>query len=161
MIADTLRRIILSSGNLYSFGNNYYGQLGQGTSDYNSHPVPVKVGTDTWTVIAGGGYFSLAINSDGYLYSFGINTSGQLGLGDTSQRNSPVKVGTDTWTVIATGQYHSLAINSDGYLYSFGRNNYGQLGLGDTSQRNSPVKVGTDTWIAVAGGESYSLARRG
>ena len=109
MIADTLRRIILSSGNLYSFGNNYYGQLGQGTSDFNSHPVPVKVGTDTWIAVAAGLYHSLAINSDGYLYSFGRNNYGQLGLGDTSQRNSPVKVGTDTWIAVAGGESYSLA----------------------------------------------------
>ena len=96
-----------------------------------------------------------------YLYSFGRNYYGQLGLGDTTDRTSPTKVGTDTWTAIATGYYHSLAINSDGYLYSFGLNNYGQLGLGNTSNRSSPTKVGTDTWTAVAAGYYHSLARRG
>ena len=95
-----------------------------------------------------------------YLYSFGYNNRGQLGLGDTTDRTSPTKVGTDTWTAVAGGEGHSLAINSDGYLYSFGYNNAGQLGLGDTRQRTSPVKVGTDTWIAAAGGEGHSLAMK-
>ena len=45
-----------------------------------------------------------------YLYSFGYNSDGQLGLGDTTQRTSPTKVGTDTWIAVAGGDYHSLAI---------------------------------------------------
>ena len=92
----------------YSFGRNNYGQLGLG--DTTQRTSPTKVGTDTWTAVAGGEGHSLAINSDGYLYSFGRNNYGQLGLGDTSSRTSPTKVGTDTWTAVAAGYYHSLAM---------------------------------------------------
>ena len=97
----------------------------------------------------------------GYLYTFGYNDSGQLGLGDTTNRNTPTKVGTDTWKAVAGGNYHSLAIDSDGYLYTFGWNYYGQLGLGDTTDRNTPTKVGTSTWTAVASGSDHSLSLGG
>ena len=108
MIADTLRRILLPSWCLYSFGRNNAGQLGLG--DQTDRTSPTKVGTDTWIAAAGGYYHSLAINSDGYLYSFGRNNYGQLGLGDTTDRTSPTKVGTSTWTAVAAGYYHSLAM---------------------------------------------------
>ena len=112
MIADTLRRVVLPIY-LYSFGRNDYGQLGQGTSDLNAHPTPTKVGTSTWKAVAGGWQHSLAIDSDGYLYSFGYNDYGQLGLGDTTNRTSPTKVGTSTWKAVAGGCYHSLPLGGD------------------------------------------------
>ena len=105
----------------------------------------------------------ILLPSSWYLYSFGRNIYGQLGLGNTSNRSSPTKVGTDKWIAVAGGVFHSLAINSDGYLYTFGRNNYGQLGQGtsDTNPHPTPTKIGTDTWTAVAAGYEHSLARRG
>ena len=48
-----------------------------------------------------------------YLYSFGRNDYGQLGLGDTTNRTSPTKVGTSTWKAVAGGCYHSLPLGGD------------------------------------------------
>jgi alpha-tubulin suppressor-like RCC1 family protein len=94
------------------------------------------------------------------LYTFGLNNSGQLGLGNTTNRSSPVQVGAlTTWLSLAAGYGHTAAIKTDGTLWTFGRNTYGQLGLGDTTTRSSPVQVGAlTTWLSVAAGANMSAA---
>ena len=71
----------------------------------------------------------LAIGTDGSLYSWGLNSNGQLGHGDTNNRSNPTKIGTDTdWTQVACGDYHSVALKSNGVVYGFGKSSDGQLG---------------------------------
>ena len=110
MIADRMRAMMImsTSGNLYAWGYNGYGQLG--LDDTTNRDVPTKVGTDTWVAVAGGYYHSVGINSDGELYAWGRNNYGQLGLDDTTNRYVPTKVGTDTWVAIMSGFYNSLAM---------------------------------------------------
>jgi alpha-tubulin suppressor-like RCC1 family protein len=105
-------------------------------------------------------YHSLALKRDGTLWAWGYNSSGQLGLGNTTNRSTPTQVGTSTdWIAIAAGGYHSLALKRDGTLWVWGRNDFGQLGLGDTTNRSTPTQVGTSTdWIAIAAGGYHSLA---
>ena len=82
-----------------------------------------------------------------YLYAWGKNSDGALGLNDTANRSSPTQVGSlSTWLQIAqAGNYSSGSIKNDGTLWVWGQNNYGNLGLNDTTNRSSPVQVGTDT----------------
>jgi alpha-tubulin suppressor-like RCC1 family protein len=89
------------------------------------------------------------------LQSWGWNKYGQIGLGDTNDRDLPVQVTSDV-VAIAGGQYSSLFIKRDGTLWAVGKNNYGQLGLGDTNDRSSPVQVAGDV-VAVAAGSDHSL----
>ncbi|MEK0308455.1 RCC1 domain-containing protein, partial [Bifidobacterium favimelis] len=123
-----------SDGNLYTWGDNYYGQLGRGTDweDENPGMVAKPAGVDTWTQIGIGSYHSMAIGSDGNLYTWGDNYYRQLGRGTTISTDRPGKVnkpaGVDTWTQAGTGNYHSLAIGSDGNLYTWGDNSQDQLG---------------------------------
>ena len=132
-------------GELYAWGGNNYGELGDGTTTDQSSPV--RIGTSTnWKSIATGGYHSLAINEDGELYAWG---------------NRPVRIGTDdtSWVSVTTGSFHSLAINSDGELYAWGGNNAGQLGDGTRGRKNRPVRIGTSTnWVSVTAGKYHSLA---
>ena len=95
-----------------------------------------------------------------YLWAWGYNTSGELGLGNTTNRSSPVQVGAlTTWLSIAAGDYYSMAIKTDGTMWSWGGNDAGRLGLGDTTNQSSPVQVGSLTnWYSVAGGVDHSLA---
>ena len=86
---------------LYAVGSNGSGQLGLNNLTYYSSPKQVGALT-TWLTIATGYRHSLAVKTDGTLWSWGKNNAGQLGLGDTTDRSSPVQVGTlTTWSAIA------------------------------------------------------------
>ena len=152
------------SGELWTWGDNRDGQLGQGdtTSDWDT---PTQVGslTDWQNTIMGASYFVATVKGDGTLWAWGNNPNGQLGLGDTSDRTSPVQVGSLTdWSEVAACGAFSLAVKTDGTLWAWGRNNVGQLGDGSSTDRSSPVQIGSLTnWFHIVpygGGELRSLA---
>ncbi|MCC2548199.1 hypothetical protein LJY25_17245 [Hymenobacter sp. BT175] len=123
---------LASDGSLWAWGSNSLNQLGDGTS--TSRLAPVRIAPPaghTWTAVAAGNYFSMALCSDGGLYSWG--EGGVLGNGAAQGRNTPGRVAPpsgQTWTQVATGQYHALALTSAGHVYSTGDNTAGQLGNG-------------------------------
>ncbi len=148
------------NGSLWAWGDNVAGHLGLG----NAAAVidsPTRVGTATdWAVIACGGQNSLALKKDGSLWAWGMNDDGQLGLGDTKERNSPTRIGTASdWAGVAGGGTHSLALKRDGSLWAWGNNYSGQLGLGNTTWERSPTRVGSaNDWSAIAAAADWSLA---
>lgn len=97
-----------------------------------------------------------------YLWSWGRNYKGVLGLGDTTNRSSPVQVGSiSDWLSLAAGKYHMTAIKTDNTLWSFGQNSSGQLGLGDSTDRSSPTQIGALTsWLNVSSGNQFILANQ-
>lgn len=134
------------NGNLYTWGKNTNGQLGIGTTTNDSIPVIVAfpTGVTSWTAIAGGASHTVAIGNDGNLYTWGLNTNGQLGDGTTNQSTTPIKItvaGVTSWKAVAAGDAMSFAIGGNDSLYSWGYNNFGQLGDSSTTQRTSPVTV--------------------
>ena len=165
--ADKSSAIIRSDGVLLTIGANNYGQLGLG--DTVDRYTPRRVGSDTnWSKIVGNIWratsnrvqdYYIALKTNGTLWSWGRNDYGQLGLGDTTQRNSPVQIGVvTTWSKIASGSATSHAIRSDGTLWGWGYNGDGRIGDGTTIQRNSPVQIGSDTnWSSVEGGAAHVI----
>lgn len=95
-------------------------------------------------------------------YSWGRNTVGQLGLGDTTSRSSPTQVGSlTTWSKVFSFSYNAscFAIKTDGTLWSWGYNAEGQLGDGSATGKSSPVQVGVLTnWLTTAAGGYQTLA---
>lgn len=91
------------------------------------------------------------------LYSWGANSSGQLGLDDTSNRSSPVQIGNySDWSLVATVNDAIVSTRSDRSMWTFGDNSYGQLGQGDIVSRSSPVQVGSlTTWQTFSNAQGY------
>jgi alpha-tubulin suppressor-like RCC1 family protein len=158
---------ISSTGVLYSFGEDRYGQLGYETAkniETNQHipnptPTPVTLpgATGTVTQVAAGLEFSLALTSTGQLYAFGENAYGQLGSPPPkltfSQNPTPTEVSlpgaSGAITHIAAGQFYGLVSTASGQLYAFGVNQCGQLGLATNSGNTEPNP--TPTLVALPG----------
>jgi alpha-tubulin suppressor-like RCC1 family protein len=144
---------VKTDGTLWSWGNNFYGQLGLGnTTRYSS---PKQVGSLTsWLTVSAGSYSSTAaIKTDGTLWTWGQNNFGQLGLGNTVDRSSPSQVGSLTnWARLGAGNSYCLAIKTDGTMWSWGANAFGQLGLSNTTYYSSPKQIGAlTTWATLTG----------
>jgi len=151
-----------SDGTLWTWGYNFYGQLGDSSNTNRNTPVEVSGGETTWVAIAAGYVHTVAMKSDGTFLAWGYNQNGQLGDGTNIHRNTPVQVfgAGNTWVAIAAGYAHTVALKSDGTLWVWGRNDFGQLGDGTNTQRNTPVQVsgGGNTWVAIAAGWYHTVA---
>ena len=112
------------------------------------------VDNNTYTQIACGDYYTLAIRSNGTLWAWGDNRYGQLGLGDRSPRYVPTQVGSDTnWSRVGASKFSSYAVKTTGTLWAWGENGYGQLGQNNTTQTYiTPTQVGVlTTWVEPKG----------
>ena len=145
---------IKSDGSLWSWGSNYYGQLGLGGT-WEATYSPLQVGSAiNWTEVASGAAATVARRTDGTLWGWGFNANGEVGDGTTTMRTAPVQIGTaTTWTHVAAGYFDASATRSDGTLWSWGYNNHGQLGDGTTTTRTAPQQVGVSTnWLGTSMG---------
>ena len=166
-----------SDGNVYAWGYNGNGQLGDGTRSSRTTPVRVKTpdrktypdmpADFTYLQVSAGGDHSLAVGSDGNAYAWGINNYGQLGNNSGSYASSSVPVRVrdpaspyDTnkslkAAQVSVGFDYSLAVGSDGSAYAWGANGDGQLGDGTTSGYNSgnpvPVPVVFNLQLVITG----------
>ena len=128
-----------NDGRVWSWGENGFLQLGDGTSTDSLTPVLVNGITDV-VAIAAGDFHSLALTSDGTVWAWGGNNRGQLGNPGLVQSATPVQVaGLTDVVAIAAGSEHSIALKADGTMWSWGRNDFGQLGDGSGSDRHAPV----------------------
>jgi alpha-tubulin suppressor-like RCC1 family protein len=150
---------LTTNGMLWGWGNNQQGQLDP--SNYTSpFTRPALLSTDTdWARIVAGYFHTLAIKTNGTLWTWGDNTYGELGVGDTDSRYTSSPVGTDSdWSSIAGGAFHSVGLKTNGTFWSWGFNVYGQLGLDDIIDRYTPTQVGTDSdWIIISDGYNHTL----
>jgi len=133
---------IRNDGTVWAWGQNNYGQLGDGTTIQRTSPVQVTGLSGTVTEIASGNYHTLALKSNGTVWAWGYNVFGQLGNGITSNSSVPVPVNGLTGIVaIAAGQYHSIALKNDNTVWVWGLNGNGQLGDGTYTSRSLPERL--------------------
>nr|WP_026185310.1 Ig-like domain repeat protein [Salinispora pacifica] len=156
---------LTSTGTMLAWGENFIGQLGDGTTTRRSTPVAVNLPTGTTvTAMDAGDRHNLALTSTGTVLAWGDNSHGQLGDGTTTDRSTPVTVNlpaSTTITTVATGSYHSLALTSTDTLLAWGYNIYGQVGDGTTTDRSTPVAVDLPTGTTIttiSGGAVHTLA---
>ena len=161
--------VLCSDGTMVAWGQNTYGQLGDGSKTNRSVPVAVSaaggVSGKTVSGIAAGYYHNLAQCTDGSLVAWGRNSYGQLGNNSTTDSSTPVDITRSgvlnglTVAQFAAGSDHSLVLCTDGSLAAWGRNNYGQLGEG--SGANSSVPVEVDSTDVLAGKIVTSISAGG
>jgi hypothetical protein len=156
----------MSDGEVYAWGRNLEGQLGDGSTvaagggpqNCDCSPSPVEValpGSSPAVAVAGGQYHSLALLRNGTVYAWGLNNDGQvgngtssgaenLGGGDCACIDTPVQVqGLSNVVAVAAGSYSSYALEADGTMWAWGDNTYGELGNGTTTASDVPVEIGS------------------
>jgi alpha-tubulin suppressor-like RCC1 family protein len=147
-------------GMVWAWGSNASGQLGVDTVE-PGRIAPVHVpGLADAVAVAAGAAFSLARASDGRVWAWGENGSGQLGDGTLTSRHVPEAIlELADAKAVAAGSFHALALVADGSLYAWGKNDKGQLGDASNTDRRTATRVaGLPNVVAIAAGANHSLA---
>lgn len=127
---------LLDDGRVFVAGYSAYGQSGVGTSNITSSPVHISTIADVVNIWAGGGQLAstYAACENGDFYCWGYNGNGQLGLGNTTHRNTPARHSLNNIVVVRRGisspYSHTILLDNQGYAYAAGYNGTGQCGLG-------------------------------
>jgi alpha-tubulin suppressor-like RCC1 family protein len=166
---------VRDDGTVWAWGNNPFGNLGDGTSGNVRH-TPVEVlapsGSGHLTgviAVAAGDYATYALKGDGTVWAWGYGGDGELGDNLTTASLRPIQVaglngvGKLTGVVaIAAGRLHALALRSDGTVWAWGGNAVGQLGNGTVNSKLVPFKVIGEAVgvVAIAAHADDSMALR-
>jgi alpha-tubulin suppressor-like RCC1 family protein len=130
---------LMSNGTVMAWGQNNYGQCGNGSNTNCLLPAPV-LGLTNVAAISGGWEATLALLSNGTVWSWGLNGNGELGDGTTNNRYSPVQViGLSNIISVWEGDENSMALRADGTVWKWGENQFGELGNGTWTTAPSPI----------------------
>uniref|UniRef100_A0A8C2K131 Regulator of chromosome condensation (RCC1) and BTB (POZ) domain containing protein 2 n=1 Tax=Cyprinus carpio TaxID=7962 RepID=A0A8C2K131_CYPCA len=154
-------------GEVYSWGHNGYSQLGNGTTNHGLTPALVSTNLISKKVkeVACGSHHTIALTTEGEVYAWGYNNSGQVGSGSTANQPTPRRVSSclqnKVVVNIACGQLCSMAVLDNGETYGWGYNCNGQLGLGNNGNQQTPCRIAAlqgINIIQVACGYAHTLA---
>jgi len=161
----TITSAIKTDGTLWTWGVNCTGNLGtnNGITIHQSSPVQTISGGTNWRCVSAGAHGSHALKTDGTIWGWGCNCSGNLGNNNTIDQSSPVQTlaGGTNWQIIPPKNYfNSAGIKTDGTLWIWGRNNIGQLGNNTTINASSPIQTisGGTNWKTVSVGICHTTA---
>jgi alpha-tubulin suppressor-like RCC1 family protein len=133
------------SGNWFSLALNEKGEvygLGSICNSFFQIPTRLDPSMPFIRMISAGSDHCLLLDTTGYIWSFGFNEQGQLGLGDTNKRQNPCLIPNIRRVIhISSGNDHNIVVDSNHQIWSFGANFYGQLGTGDKQDRTSAVHI--------------------
>ena len=163
-----------NEGTLHSFGGNQYGQLGLGYDNNRykkrtrfrhnkdvSLPTPIP-NLPKINLISCGGYFTVCVDYEGFMWSFGKNNAGQLGTGNTTTFNVPQKIEDIPLVLsVSCGGHHTLIITTDSNLWSCGYNEFGQLCLGNQESQSTPRQTSFSNISKISTGYNHSLFQNG
>ena len=159
LVVEDITITLSNNGTLHSFGKNSEGQLGLGDNNDVCVSIPTPIpNLPKISLVSCGFNFSVCVDCEGFMWSFGENNYGQLGTGNTTSFNTPQKIVRNIPPVhsVSCGAYHTLIITNDDNLWSFGYNDYGQLCLGNKECQINPQKT-SFSCISISGGFYHSL----
>jgi alpha-tubulin suppressor-like RCC1 family protein len=154
---------VKTDGTLWTWGTNSEGQLGINNADQKNTPVTTFTGGTNWKSVACGRSHTIALKTDGTLWTWGVGEDGRLGNFATTNRSTPVTTfaGGNNWkSVGGGGDNHTAAIKTDGSLWAWGQNSFGILGTNDSTTRSTPVTTfaGGNNWKSVSCGNIHTAA---
>ena len=147
------------AGEMFCWGANQQGQLGEGTT--TAADEPVRVSSDApFASASAGGQHTCALGPGGELYCWGANDHGQLGTSDRIAKLAPTRIEPQTrWASVSAGRQHTCAITSDRRMYCWGIATSGATGAPDAQDVLAPRELDTQIrFIAVAAGGTHTCA---
>lgn len=154
---------LTNANTVQCWGNNFFGELGNGTTTRSNIPVNVSGLTGTIASIVAGAQHSCALTTTGTVQCWGYNTYGQLGNRSNTSASTPVAVIglSGTVTALVAGSYHTCALLVAGTVQCWGYNAAGQLGNGSIQNVNVAGAVSglNGTALAIAAGSNHTCAR--
>ncbi|MDH5292030.1 MAG: hypothetical protein OEY41_18705, partial [Acidimicrobiia bacterium] len=162
LFADNHACGLTTSGDVYCWGYNFDGAVGDGTTTNRSVPTLV-LGGRTYQAVASAHYHSCALDAAGAAWCWGDNNVGQIGDGGApTDRLAPVQVqGGHTFTALKAGGAHTCGLTAGGQVYCWGVNSTGQLGNGGTTSSQAPVLVSGAGFTTISTGETHTCALAG
>ena len=143
---------------IYLSGYNKNNQISGGNTNNISDFTEKKVYFIPEKVYAGESGFYMILDIEGYLYTWGQNTFGQLGDGTKNQTSTPTKIGDKKWKSLSLGRSAVAAIDDEGFLYTWGFGGYLQLGNNSTTEKLIPTKISDKKWLSVSMGFNHVAA---
>ena len=144
---------VKTDGTLWVWGGNNFLPLGTNDSTIRATPVTTFAGGTNWKQVTANWFHTAAIKTDGTLWTWGRNYTGELGVNDTTGRATPVTTfaGGTNWKQVASGYGRVSAIKTDGTLWTWGQGVYGALGInGGTSLTPVTTFAGGTNWKQVS-----------
>ena len=150
-----------TDGTLWAWGYNGQGALGQ--SNKTQYSSPRQIPGTNWSTSAESFainyYMSMAIKTDGTLWTWGTSGSGRLGLSSQQSFSSPKQVPGTTWSNVRAGSSKNVyALKTDGTMWVWGANSNGKLGLNNKTYYSSPIQIPGTTWSDLGSGSNQGYA---
>lgn len=145
---------IRSNDSLWCWGENIFGEVGDGTTTDRTTPVAVS-GGGTWKSVSAGGWYTCGLKTDDTAWCWGADNFGQLGNGVSGSTTTPMAVsGGGTWKALTAGAYATTCgLRPDNTGFCWGIGTHGGNGDGTTSDRQTPTTIsGGGLWQDITPG---------